>query len=158
RREPKERPASATEFLTRLRIHLSGSAKRKESRAISERIAETIAQEREDYVTLTQLLDRIEQARLLWPGNEQAAQPREELLSRQARIAIREGDLLLARVTIERLSHPESRDALRMELEHATAARTRREKERRVLRWSTAALLGVVTIGSALFSLELTQQ
>lgn len=158
RTEPRDRIASAKEFLGALREHLSGASKRRESVAITEQVIARVNPIPSDYSALAECLNELDHARLLWPENEPAAACREELLTAQARIALREGDLLLARVTTERLASAEARAALHKELNEAEAERLRREKERSALRLATTALLVVMIAGGAWFVLRLSDE
>jgi len=156
--EPRDRIASARDFLKSLEEHISGSSKRKESIALTNRVLARIEPMPAEYATLGDCLNDLEQARLLWGENAQAAECRETLLAEQARIAIREGDLLLARVTTERLESPESRSKLHQELNVVEVERRRRERERATLRIATTALALIMIAGGTWFLFRLSEE
>lgn len=158
-RDRKDRVPTVEAFLESLRSHLSGAARRQQSLAASGAVAAELATaESGGDDAIGALLNRVEQALLLWPGNEQATALRVELLRRQAEVATREGDLRLARLTIARMPEGGVRRRLESSLAAATAARARRERERRVLAWSTAALVALVVVGGSWFLLELRSE
>lgn len=157
-RQPGDRPASAREFQSRLQEHLSGAARRRESRELTQQVLDAMNPIPLDYAILNSLVNKIARARMLWAENREAESARAKLLAQQSRVAIAEGDLRLAELTIDRLDAGAERDTLSRELVAARTARARRERERRVLRFSTAALIAALGIGGTLFTLEVRAQ
>ncbi len=153
---PRDRVPSARDFLNRLNEHITGSTRRRESIEITKEVSEAAKDAASDYTTLNSLVNRIDRARVLWAENEEAESIRESLLARQTEVSLKGGDLLLAQVTIERLSSPALREKLFEKLNQKSTARRRRERERLVLKLATAVLAIVVLAGGAwfLWSLE----
>ncbi|MDX2176345.1 MAG: serine/threonine-protein kinase [Candidatus Sumerlaeia bacterium] len=153
--EPARRVPDAEAFLASIQEYQTGSSRRREAARIIDAVARRADPPPRDYVALTELLNEVARARLLWPENPGAAALRERLLEAQARRALAGGDLLLASVTIEQLGPGTLRATLGRELGTATHSLRRRERERAALRLATVVLMALILGGGGWFIVRL---
>jgi serine/threonine protein kinase len=146
-KDPAARLSSAREFVDGLNDYLSGASRRRESAAIVEK-ARALIDEAQDYSTLSECLSQVERASSLWPENPDTAPLRERLLIAQAEEALRNSDLLLARVSVERLPKGRERERLYAEVREAENQLRTQRRQRRVFLTATVSLLMIVTIGA----------
>ncbi|CAN5389734.1 hypothetical protein BH09SUM1_BH09SUM1_23670 [soil metagenome] len=99
----ENRVASAEDFIRRLKDYLSGDGKKKESIALAKTVAECLASMPESYRGLDDCHNNLDRAILLWPENPRIAPLRQTSLAAYAELALKHGDLTLARLQAERL-------------------------------------------------------
>lgn len=153
-----DRLATAREFLEALQDHQSGESKRRESRAIVEDVRRLLPNAGDNYRELGELLSRLGTARANWIGNPEIPALRDEILSRQAMHAMHNGDLVLARNTVERIESAELRGELVESLSRAETLATMARRQRWIATAATIVLLGVLAVGGTVFSLRLESE
>ncbi len=147
KREPRDRIESAALFVQRLEDWISGASRRRESERMTAQIAGELSESRDRYSEYVALLNRIQQAAGLWPGNPSVPELRGRVLGEYAELALSKGDLLLAQTEAELLPDSAQREELCRRIEEA---RTQRARVRRTLRIAVAsvfALVAVVIVG-----------
>ncbi len=155
RREPADRPATAQEFIAALQAHLSGESKRRESRALAERARGVLSAGNADYASFNQAGALIEQAAGMWIANPELAPLRREVFSAHARLALRNGDLVLARLQAERLEEAGTREGLLADVARAEQLAAERARTRRLAITASILLLALTIIGGAFFTRKL---
>lgn len=155
---PQSRIRTAQEFAARLRDCMSGAVRRRESRAIAEEVAARLPGESSDYRALADLSSQILRARLLWPGNPEAAALRERVLTEFARGALRHGDLMLAEVQAERKEDAAGRGELMREIAEAREAARRDRATRRLAIGGVAALAVIVVATTITYTVGMSAQ
>jgi serine/threonine protein kinase len=117
RREPAARLGSVSEFISRLQDYLTGATRRRESRALTDRVALELNETHGDYRKLSECDSQLDRALFLWPENPDGLSLREQCLQLYAEAAMANEDLALARVQAERLPpHHDARAELLMEI------------------------------------------
>ncbi len=128
--EPDRRPRDAGEFLRLLREVRSGAWKRAESDRLVEGVRTRLTGE-ESYEGFAEMLRMLGQAAELWPESPLVGPLREAVRTRYARLAIREGDLRLARLQALAMPEGEARTEATREIDRRQAELERRERARR---------------------------
>lgn len=125
-----ERPADAAVFLKLLRDVRSGAWKRAESDRLVEDVRKRLSGE-ESYEGFAESLRLLGQAAELWPESSVIGPMRETVRTRYARLAVKEGDLRLAR--LQALAMPEGapRAEVMEEIDRRRAEIDKRERARR---------------------------
>lgn len=95
-RRPSERPPIG-ELLHELQGYMTGSGRHREACELVQQVREALTAGVNDYGTLAQLLASLDRARGLSPALADAELLRQMLLERHARLALGNGDLVLAR-------------------------------------------------------------
>ncbi len=142
-REPRDRIASAAAFVQALEDWISGASRRRESERITGEIAGDLGTERTGYSEFIALLNRIQQAAGLWPGNPAIPGVRVQVLEEYARLALTRGDLLLAQTEAESMEDSPARTEL---LREVTAALAQRRRGRIALRLAIGSVLVLAAI------------
>ncbi|MDX2176668.1 MAG: serine/threonine-protein kinase [Candidatus Sumerlaeia bacterium] len=120
---------SASEFHDRLKDHLTGASRRRESHAILNEVRARLESSLPDYRDHGELLALLGNARTLWPENPDLQPLRDRALLRYANAALEHGDLMLARVQAERLSAGAERERLLAELTRLESRKRQQERE-----------------------------
>jgi tetratricopeptide (TPR) repeat protein len=128
-RDPKQRIATATEFVATLQDLVSGASKRRESLAVTEVVTTKLGGMSGDYRECGELLVLLGNARVLWPDNPAIGELRRRVLAAYAESALQHGDLLLARVQGERLEAGSFRDGLMARIAKAEIEKRRQTEE-----------------------------
>ncbi|MDX2176125.1 MAG: protein kinase [Candidatus Sumerlaeia bacterium] len=151
---PAERP-TGREFADALQEFMTGSSNRRES----ERITDEMALEAPDdnYAAYVAGLAKLANAIRLWPGNHDVAPLRERHLLGYAKLALREGDLSLARAQAERLDDGEAKLRLLKQIDDAARAAALQKRRNQQLGLAAAAMLLVILGGGAVFTLRLSE-
>jgi len=145
--EPHARIQTAAEFVRRLEGYLAGTSRREESEAIARDVERRIPSLGIDYAAYTALVAELSEASALWAENPRVEPLRDRVLEAFAREAIRNGDLVLARIEALQVRDEELRRSLLAQAESRRDAIESRERQRRVA-VIAAAILGVVLAGS----------
>ncbi len=135
---PERRTLTARAFHEAILDHLLGASRRRESIALAADALQRADPMPADYSALSDIINDLDRARMLWPENPAAGEGRERCLAALSRLSIDQEDLMLARATVNRLGDPAQREALSREVDEASAARQRRERERKRLRRKVA--------------------
>ncbi|MDX2175595.1 MAG: serine/threonine-protein kinase [Candidatus Sumerlaeia bacterium] len=155
--EPQRRCPGAAEFVEALRDHLSGESRRRESRDLAARAEAALAAGAADYGGFAAAAALLDRATALWTANPSLPPLRVRVHEGHARLAIRNGDLVLARLQAVRLlDAPEGEELLRAVAASERAAASR-ARTRRLAVAASFALLGVIAAGGALFTRRLAQ-
>lgn len=129
--EKAQRYRTVAEFIHELQQFVEGTSAKFESLAISEMLEERLSRELpNDYKILNQLQTQAERAVLLWPKNDSARTRLHELTIFHARLAMDNGDLVLARYKADRLDAGPDKDELLEEIKGKERWRDRVEKQR----------------------------
>ncbi|MCB2154450.1 protein kinase [bacterium] len=147
--DPQSRP-TALEFHAALRDFITGARNRQESRSLTSEVS--TASIGNNYRDFADALAKLGQARVLWPGNPDYDAQREDLVERYARLALKRGDLKLARGEAERLGNLVRREEV---LGLVDAAESKRSANKRNLR-IFAAVIVILTIIAATGAVSLT--
>lgn len=145
---PRDRYTTAAEFLNELNDFMTGATKRRAAAALVSEVRSSLTKKPRDYSEITELLAKLDQARMLWPENREVPLARTELLALQSELAIENGDLVLASATIGRLEDPASLATLRPKLERALAAQAAQKRQRR-LGIAASFLLAILLAGGS---------
>lgn len=142
-KDPERRLASALDFVRELQEYLTGARRRRESDEITVMVAAELKSGVTDYTALADYDSNLIRAEGLWSENPDAAALRQSILAKYSRMALENGDLLLAELQARRLASKEIREHLLGEVEsrRAAALRTRRQR---------TALLGTAVVMLAL--------
>ncbi|MBI1289862.1 protein kinase [bacterium] len=151
--EPSQR-LTAAQFVDGLRAYLAGASSRAESTAITDQVAAAIEGRSADYEQFAGLLSRLAKAQALWMKNPAVGPLRARIRRSYAQAALRNGDLMLARVEAELLDAADGREVLLGQVQQAERHRSLRNRQRK------AALAGVVALSilSAVFGLVAVHQ
>ncbi|MDX2175896.1 MAG: serine/threonine-protein kinase [Candidatus Sumerlaeia bacterium] len=160
-REPRDRHASALEFVEEVRGFTTGATRRRDSEALSARAAALLegpgrATAESRYAAHREAGELLEQSLRLWAENPAAGALRARNLGGWAREEIAQGDLLWARLHIDQLSGAEPAP----ELERALAqAHGRRRRARMLARgFAAAALVLLAAAGAFAWRASIAQQ
>lgn len=116
-RDPKDRIPAVSQFIQELRDLTTGARQRRESRTLAERVEGHLAEATDsDYRILTECEVLLDRAKGLWFDNPAIHPLRMRLLSRYARAAMDNNDLVLARRLILRMDESEEQQELNAEL------------------------------------------
>lgn len=140
-KDPRNRYPSATEFVTALREYLAGSSRREESLEIAKKAGIRLQMETADYRQFGEIDQQLRQAELLWKDNDKLPGLRSAFLDRYVQTAIGNGDLVLARVQIERIDDPGRRDMFLANIGRIEAEKAIRERQHRIARRTARGLL-----------------
>lgn len=124
-RDISQRIHTVEEFLEGLQGYLSGADQRRQSVSLTDTVVSRLSEDPTDYMILSECLNSLDRALVLWPANHRAQEHRQQTLARYARIAMENRDLKLARVQCERLPQSPNRDELIAEIQ------TREDLQRR---------------------------
>lgn len=155
--ESTDRHASVLAFLGELRDFLEGTGRRRESHAITARIAEERRADSADYARLLQWQKDLDQARTLWVENPATASLADAMAEEFARQAIAGGDLALARLQGNAVKDAARRSELLDAVSSAEQVRRAQGRQRRVALAATVLLLAAVAIGSLIFNANMRE-
>ncbi|MCB2153297.1 protein kinase [bacterium] len=139
-----ERLESAEAFLQALRDFQSGASKRRESEAIVGTIERRLSAGLASYRDFGECENELARAIGLWGENRAARQLQDRVLQGHTELALRNGDLMLARVLAERLEHTPEAVALFANVEAAERRSRHHQTQRRVLIRATVVLCVVL--------------
>ena len=150
--QTSRRVPSARAFLKGLQDYLSGAARKERSVELSGQVAQRLGKGASDYAEFASAIASLDEAHRQWPDNPEVATLRQQALHDSARLALREGDLSLARLQGEAMQP----GARRQDLLEDVARRQREASRRRsLLRAATVAVCGlllVIAVGALVFS------
>lgn len=156
-RDPRDRHKDAGEFLVALEDYLSGSEKRARAREVV-RLAEALTSPPDaSYADFSRGLNMLEEAMRLWPDHPRAQALRWSVTEQYARQALRQGDLMLAKLQAESLPGGSTREELLVQVESALKRIRRRELAIRQGAISIAVLMLIIAVGFAYFSQNLAK-
>lgn len=138
---PEDRLGSAKEFIAEISSYLSGSSKRTESIAITNRIRETANNPEYGYKDLAEIIAQLANARGLWRENDEVAVQLDLVRERYARMALSNGDLSLAAAQIALISNSEKRKLLEGAHREDEAAVNRQKRAGVYFQYSSIVLL-----------------
>jgi len=134
--DPGDRYQTAAEFLNELNDFVTGATKRRASTALVSEVQTRLEDRSLDYASMTELLAKLDQAKIFWPENGDIPATRTRLLFLQTDLAITNGDLVLAGTTLDRIDDLGALVTLRPKLERA---RANHESQRRQRQYGIAA-------------------
>ena len=157
-RDITDRIRSADEFATALKDYITGTKRRRESKELVARAREDLKKIGESYAGYGEVLEHLRKAQILWPQNPVTAPLAEEARARYASAALRNGDLVMARIQAGRLEKDsEEQSRILSAITEAEALHRRQEKQRR-LALAGALVLGLLlVIGAIKYSLDQKQ-
>jgi serine/threonine protein kinase len=145
---------SADEFLQGLRDHLSGASKLRESAALTAQARELVGSPAHGYNELSEAGYLLARAIGLWPGNADAVRLHQENCERYCRLAMRKGDLELARLQAGRLRDGRLRASLLERITARQAGEATRHRQRLLLATATLVLLGALALLGAKYQID----
>jgi serine/threonine protein kinase/tetratricopeptide (TPR) repeat protein len=148
---PDDRYASAAEFLDELNDFMTGATKRRGSSAMVAEVRACLEEKTLDYSSMTELLAKLDQAKILWAENVEIRDVRTHLLSLQANLAISNGDLVLASATLNRIEDRAVLLGLQPKLDHARAMQEGQRRQRR-LGIAASLILATLLAGGSYFA------
>ncbi|HMZ50924.1 MAG TPA: protein kinase [Candidatus Sumerlaeota bacterium] len=110
---------SASEFVARVEGYLRGANKQKESRELTSRASESLLSSGTNYEEYGRAMALMERAAALWPKNPVLEELTNEIASRFATLALKNHDLRLAAMQINRMNDCEARSSLLKKLKTA---------------------------------------
>ena len=124
--DPQDRrPRTVPEFIEALQSYLSGATRRRRSQHLVKEVEAQLRGSRGSaYSELGHSLSQLREAETLWPENQRVAELQATVLTEYAEVALRRGDLSLARVQASQLPASRHRKEL---LRHIGAAQERRK-------------------------------
>jgi len=155
--DPRDRPHSVVEVIVRIKDHISGANKRRESESLVAEVASRFESEEHTYPVLAQCNSALGRAEGLWPENPKITHLRDRIQLRFARMALKKGDINLARLFCETISSPSIVQTIRSEAAAAEALTDRTGRQRKILAISTIVLLAIISLlagGAAKRALE----
>lgn len=157
-RRPADRIESAREFHRALQDYLAGTGRRRESTAITDALAERLAEGGLTYDEYAACGAELARASSLWAGNAALGGLRELLMRDYASAALKNGDLILARVQAHQLPDGDTRHDLETQIEYAES-RARMIRRQRVFALSISGLLmGMMLVGGLLSTREISRE
>jgi len=108
----KARPAGVKAFRETLEAYLSGAGRKRESREVTQQVADRLAKAGSDYDTLNDCATQLYRARGLWADNPETAPLLLSTHVRHAISAIDNGDLTLATVVARRIEDADKKSEL----------------------------------------------
>lgn len=150
--QPGDRP-TAEQFRRRLEEFLTGEGNRRESQRIVALVPPV--EELRTYSDFSDASSRASRAQELWPGNPACRPLLEAIAQGHADLALRRGDLSLARVQCERVRDPEARSRLSGRIAAAERAAARQRRRVRALAGALAGVLAAAAIGGFVFTARL---
>lgn len=147
--EHSRRPTTR-EFLDRLRGHLAGTGRRRESEALTAAVAESLARPAPGYAAFAEAQVKLADARALWPANPVVSPLHERTARAFAEAALGNGDLVLARLQAGRIADPARRQDLVDRVAAAEAHARRQASQRRIAMAAASVLLGLLIAGGVL--------
>ncbi|MDX2176156.1 MAG: protein kinase [Candidatus Sumerlaeia bacterium] len=154
----RERLQTAEQFVARLQEFLSGSRRRRESEGLTAEARAKLSLPPDGYAASTAALALLERAEALWAGNGAIGPLRDEALARHARAAIKNRDLVLARIQQERIAGASAKAETGVLLATAVREARVRDRVRAGALASTILLLATVAILSVLFTNRLAER
>jgi len=152
-----DRPPSAPAVLQSLEDYLAGTGRRRESAAIVESVRQRLQQAAGNYQEYGDLLAEILRAQTLWSGNPAAPALMEQVRSEFAHAALRNGDLVLARVQADGLEDENARTGLLAKISESESRLLRERRQRRVALWAAGALAIGLVVSAAFYTRALVQ-
>ncbi len=151
-RAPAARPTAAA-FVEGIHDYLSGASRQRESIQLTNQLA----QERIEptYAAFVHALTRLGQAQRLWPENPSAAPIRERIVEDYTVLALKLGDLTLARAQAERIADPAVRSRRLGEVDAAIGRSIAQRRRVRQLSAAAYLLLGTIIVGGYFFTASL---
>ncbi|CAN5322468.1 hypothetical protein BH09SUM1_BH09SUM1_14130 [soil metagenome] len=163
--DPADRCKSVTEFIAAIRDYQSGLSNRRASQQIAEEVQASLSARSRDYRILGEAIAKLANAEVLWPGNPRIPQLREEALTNYAEAALRNNDLVLARLQVERIENRTPRQALMDRVDASERKERRLELQRRLSIAGIGVLLLALIASGVLYlnherdaNLQLAQQ
>lgn len=149
--DPELRYPTARDFIAAIEEHNAGAHRRRESLAITERVAESLESSRGDYREHSQNLALLASAEAMWAGNHLVPELRERILAAFVRDAIANRDFTLARLHLDIMAEEGvDRAALEGSLAKAIHAYKDAKQRRTQIAWSVAILLAALLVIGAL--------
>ncbi len=156
--EPENRPASADEVSEAIHDYTTGRSRRLESIKIAHHAKYELDQNPRDYAEITEIQHQISRALVLWSLNPEVPILRDRSLVSHAEMAMRNGDLKLARVQASSIECKHARAEILQQVASAETRQIRRERQRVAAVVAVFALLLVVVLGSAFFNRRLRSE
>ncbi len=150
--EREQRIQSAMEIVQRLQAYLSGAGKRRESESMALRASAMLENSDGSYASYGAIIDLLQRAAISWPDNPAVAPLFEEVSECFARAAIRNRDLMLARIEAGRIANEERREALFAEISAKDERTKAIARQRKIASRLAAALLGVIIFGGGIYT------
>ncbi len=128
--EAKDRIDSAQEFLEELKGYLSGATRRRESLQITEMVGFELERAEGDYQTYSECMYDLSRASFLWGENPVVPDLMQLCRAEWARAALKNDDLVLARIQVDSLTKGPTRQELEQKVKEAEVKYARRMAQR----------------------------
>lgn len=148
----ENRVPSAADFLKGLQDYLSGAARKEKSVELTALVAQRLGGGASDYAEYAASIASLDEARRLWPDNPEVAALRQHALHDSARLALRQGDLSLARLQSEAMQPGDQSRMLRDDVDRRQRQVGRRRSLLRAATVAVCGLLLVIAAGALVFS------
>jgi serine/threonine protein kinase len=153
-----KRIQTADEFLARVRAHLTGASRRRESDRLAREAQEVLDGAGASYTRLNECHELVRRAEGLWPANTTAIRLRQRALAQHVSAALAANDLALARLQAEQMAESPERTQLLGAVEQGELRARRERRIRRAAVMATIASLVVIIAGGSLFSWRLGKE
>lgn len=147
-RMPADRIPSAKALIASLDAYFSDEGKRERSVSLVSEVRKGLEQEDPGYREYADAVAKLNQARGLWPENDEIAGLMDRVRRGYAEAALREGDLKLALVQHELIADPGVRGDLESRSALAGQAVSARAKVLRFLEWSATVMAILVVLAA----------
>jgi tetratricopeptide (TPR) repeat protein len=147
-----DRVPGAAEFLKGLQDYLSGAARKEKSVELSTQVAQRLGAGSSDYAGFAAAIATLDEANHLWPDNPAIVELRQQALHDNARLALQQGDLSLARLQCDAMRPGNRSRTLREDVERRQREVTRRRILLRATTIAVCGLLAVIALGALVFS------
>ncbi|MCB2155699.1 protein kinase [bacterium] len=145
---PTARQKSVREFREAVEDYLTGASRQRESREIARDISRKLAISGvHDYDEFAQIEQNLARATSLWPNNPAALSLQEEVRAAHTRLALKHGDLSLAKTLVRGLYYKKNKEPLEQRIHEEEDAIQRQHRQRRRLKMAMMTALGIIFIG-----------
>lgn len=127
----EERLVPVQAFIEGLQAYLTGATRKREAEGLVDKTRIALSTAR-TYKDLSDALEQLGRARVIWPDTPASLALREQGLSEYARLARTHGDLTLARLQAERMLPSPTREALLLDIDRDELRQARHARQRRL--------------------------
>ena len=145
---PSARQQTVREFREAVEDYLTGASRQLESREITREISQKLAVSGvHDYDEFARIEQKLARAVSLWPNNPAALSLQEEVRAAHTRLALKHGDLSLARTLVRGLYFERNKTPLEQRIREEEEAIERQHRQRRRLKMAMMTALAVIFLG-----------
>ncbi|MDK2971305.1 MAG: eukaryotic-like serine/threonine-protein kinase [Candidatus Sumerlaeota bacterium] len=149
-KRPSDRHGTVKSFIADLENYMTGAGNRQKSMKVTQEVAAKVAKGFSSYQELTESHNLLIQAVSLWPQNPMAPPLQVKVRTTYAQMALRNGDLVLARLMAEGIEVPEAKAPLMGEIVSRERRKRWAAKQRRIL-YAVALVLVILIMFDVIF-------